>query len=150
MGMHRSTKTYGHNLGLSCAFRQWRASSHCHFVHGYAIQVSFEFSAEELDYRNWVVDFGGMKPMKKWLEETFDHKTLVAEDDPEIDWFEMAHRRGMIDMVKVPAVGCEKFAEMIFKKCEEFLRLASYSPRVRLESVEVREHGANSGLYTRN
>ena len=35
--IHRATKTYGHDLGLSVAFRQWRADSHCRYLHGYAI-----------------------------------------------------------------------------------------------------------------
>ena len=32
--MFLSTKTYGHDLGLSAAFRQWRAESHCRLIHG--------------------------------------------------------------------------------------------------------------------
>ena len=36
---YKSTKTFGHNLGLSCAFRQWKADSHCHFIHVYAVAV---------------------------------------------------------------------------------------------------------------
>ena len=79
---YKSTKTFGHELGLSSAFRQWKAQSHCRFVHGYALAVKFEFEAEELDVRNWVVDFGSLKSLRKMLEDTFDHKLLVAEDDP--------------------------------------------------------------------
>lgn len=49
--IYRSTKTYGHEIGLSAAFRQWRAESHCRFVHGYALAVKFVFEAGELDAR---------------------------------------------------------------------------------------------------
>ena len=35
--MYRSSKTYGHEIGLSAAFRQWRAQSHCRLIHGYAL-----------------------------------------------------------------------------------------------------------------
>ena len=59
MAVFRSTKTYGHEMGFSCAFRQHRADSHCRLVHGYALAFHFEFEATELDVRNWVVDFGG-------------------------------------------------------------------------------------------
>ena len=32
-----STKTYGHNIGLACVFRQPNADhSHCHLLHGYS------------------------------------------------------------------------------------------------------------------
>src|SRR4051812_22439004 len=82
-----STKTYPHSIGLSCCFRQWRAlHSHCRFLHGYALQVKLTFVAQTLDERNWVVDFGGLKDIKERLTELLDHKTIVARDDPEIEW----------------------------------------------------------------
>ena len=55
--MYISTKTYKH-LG-PVAYRQWRADSHCNLIHGYALSFHFEFESEELDARNWVMDFGG-------------------------------------------------------------------------------------------
>ncbi len=149
MATYRSTKTYGHNIGLSCAFRQWKADSHCKYIHGYSVAVKFIFSSEELDVRNWVVDFGSLKSLKGWLEDTLDHKTLVAEDDPHYSWFQKAHELGIIDMISVPATGCEKFAEIIYEYAEQWLIDNGYSPRVKLESVEVMEHGANSAVYSR-
>jgi 6-pyruvoyltetrahydropterin/6-carboxytetrahydropterin synthase len=147
MAKYKSTKTYGHDLGFSAAFRQWRADSHCRFIHGYALSFRFEFEADELDARNWVVDFGGLKGLKGLLEDTFDHKMLVAQDDPEIEWFREAHRRGIADVVEVEAGGCEKFAELVYEVTEQWLKDAGFSPRCRLVSVEVREHGANSAIY---
>lgn len=144
----QSTKTYGHNLGFSCAFRQWRADSHCKYIHGYSIAVKFVFEADELDERNWVVDFGSLKSLKGWLETMFDHKTLVAFDDPQLKWFEEAYKNGIIDMVLVPATGCESFAKMIFEATCDWLSENGYTPRCRLKSVEVMEHGANSAVYT--
>ena len=35
-----STKTYGHNIGLSAVFRQPNADhSHCHLLHGYSLAI---------------------------------------------------------------------------------------------------------------
>lgn len=147
--MHYSTKTYGHNIGLSAAFRQWRAESHCNKLHGYALAIKFVFQAEVLDHRNWVVDFGGLKGLKGILEDSFDHKTLVAEDDPCRDWFENAAAEGILDVVYVPATGCEAFAELIFHVTEQWLRDAGFG-HVSLYSVEVSEHGANSAIYTKD
>src|SRR5262245_56270238 len=96
-----STKTYGHDIGLSCCFRQWRAESHCRFFHGYALGVRIEFEASELDKYNWVVDFGGLKSFKGWLENTFDHKLLVAHDDPELDIINKLKLHGVADIVMV-------------------------------------------------
>lgn len=143
----RSTKTFGHDIGLSAAFRQWRAESHCRFLHGYSLGIRIEFFSEDLDVRNWVVDFGGLKSLKDRLEDTFDHKTLVAEDDPERPMFAEMAARGLIQMVLVEATGCEAFAKLIYQSTEVWLKDAGYKPRVTVHSVEVREHGANSAIY---
>src|SRR5476651_596719 len=136
----QSTKKYGHNVGLSCAFRQWRADSHCKFLHGYALAFEFTFESDELDVRNWVADFGGMKSLKAVLENAFDHKTVVAEDDPEIEWFREGHRRGILELHEVPAGGCEMFAQMAYKVAEQWLFDAGYGQRVRLVKAQVWEH----------
>lgn len=140
---YTSGKIYTHSIGLSACFRQWRAQSHCRFLHGYALQVEFEFQAEELDVRNWVVDFGSLKSLKGWLEDTFDHKLLVAEDDPELPHLKQFATIGIAQLRIVPATGCEKFAEMIYEYAEGWLKDNGYTPRCRLVSVTVREHGGN-------
>lgn len=146
---YRSTKTYGHSIGLSSAFRQWRAESHCKLLHGYALAVRLEFEAEELDVRNWVVDFGSLKSLKGMLEDTFDHKLLVAEDDPMLKEFLRLDMLGLAKVVVVPATGCERFAELIFECVEVWLQDNGYAPRCKIASVEVSEHGANSAIYTK-
>lgn len=139
----QSTKTYGHEMGFSCAFRQWRAQSHCKMIHGYALGFRFVFAAQQLDNCGWVVDFGGLKGLKVMLEDTFDHKLLVAADDPELLHFKEMH--GVTaDVVIVPATGCEAFATMVFDCAAQWLTDAGFSPRCWLVSVEVSEHGANS------
>lgn len=145
--MYQSTKTFGHDLGLSAAFRQWRANSHCNQIHGYALSFRFTFASEVLDERNWVIDFGSLKPLKASLEEIFDHKLLVAHDDPELGAFMELQERGLASVHVVKAVGCEAFAQMAFALAEEWLYTNGHAPRVWLDSVEVREHGANSAIY---
>ena len=142
----QSHKTYTHATGLSCAFRQWRADSHCSFLHGYAVQIEMTFEATELDNRNWVVDFGGLKPVKEALVGLFDHKTLVAKDDPHLDWFNEAHRKGILDLVIVPSVGCERFAEYASGVVQGYLREQGVE-HARLLSLTVREHDGNAATY---
>lgn len=148
---YRSSKTYGHEVGLSCCFRQWRAQSHCRFLHGYALSVHLEFEADKLDERNWVVDFGSLKSFKGLLEDTFDHRLLVAADDPMVAEFEkLDNLRGALGVAQVnivPDVGCEAFARMIYDAAEVWLIDNGYAPRVRMAWVTVREHGANSATY---
>jgi 6-pyruvoyltetrahydropterin/6-carboxytetrahydropterin synthase len=144
-----SSKTYTHSVGLSCAFRQWRAKhSHCRYLHGYALSVKLVFEGP-LDDRNWVMDFGGLKEFKAWLESTFDHKTVVAADDPELQMFGELQRLGIADVIVVQSVGCERFAEMIMEQFR--IRRLDWLPnRVILASVEVREHEGNAAKCDQN
>lgn len=142
-----STKTYPHSTGLSAAFRQWRAESHCRFLHGYAVEVRVEFRASILDERHWVVDFGGLKSFKGLLEESLDHKTVVAEDDPCLEWFKEGERLGTLQLIVVPACGMEALAELIFNTADCWLMDNGYKPRVKVHRVEVSEHGGNSAIY---
>lgn len=143
-----STKTYAHSEGLSCAFRQWRATSHCNLIHGYALQVEMVFEAGELDVRNWVQDFGGLKQIKQWLHDNFDHTLVVAEDDPMMAEFQRLNSLNLADVRVLPSVGCEKFSEFIFNHVNDHVMDAS-GGRVSVRSVEVREHGGNSARYER-
>ena len=145
--MYRSGKRYGHDIGLSACFRQWRADSHCRLLHGYALAIHLEFETGELDARNWVVDFGSLKSFKQWLQDTFDHKLLVAQDDPLRAQLEMLQTLGLADIVIVEATGCEAFAKLVYECAEIWLKDNGYAPRVWMYSVTVLEHGANSASY---
>lgn len=140
----QSTKTYAHSVGLSCCFRQWRAESHCHYLHGYALKVTLTFETEELDIRNWAVDFGSLKSLKGWLEDTFDHKLLVAEDDPALDDLMNLQALGIAQIRVLPGLGMERFAEAIWQYADTWLLDNGYAPRCKLRSIEVWEHEGNS------
>jgi len=142
--LYRVTKTWGHDLGLACAFRQWRAESHCHFVHGYALAISVTFQADKLDHHGWVIDFGALKPLKQWLADHFDHKTLIAADDPHLDWFKEGAAMGLVDLIVVDDVGCEAFATLVLAEVQRWLINSENYPRVRVVRVDVSEHGANT------
>lgn len=144
-----STKTYGHEEGLSCAFRQWRANtSHCHKVHGYALAFSFVFEADALDDRGWVMDFGGLKGLKQLLKDHFDHKLVVAADDPALTHFQALQALGVADIVVHPdGVGVERFARYAYRLAFEELHRIGAAPRVRVVSCTVSEHAGNSAVY---
>ena len=145
--MYRSTKTYGHELGLSACFRQHKADSHCRYLHGYALAFTFTFESPELDVRNWVVDFGGLRDLRTQLQEQFDHTLLVAMDDPHGRTLEQLQQHGLVDLRIVDAVGCEAFAVMGAAMAHRVLVAHNVANRVRVYSCEVREHGANSAIF---
>lgn len=145
--MFVSTKTYTDERGFSVCYRQWRADSHCNKLHGYALGFTFEFQSEELDVRNWVVDFGGLKSLKEKLDDWFDHTCLVAQDDPEFDTFKMLHEKKLIKMVVVEKTGCEGLSDFLAKYINEIWLVENGYSNVQLRKVEVRETRSNSAMW---
>ena len=143
-----STKTYGHNIGLSAVFRQPNADhSHCHLLHGYSLQFKFTFGCTDLDNKNWAVDFGGLKPLKAWLEDHFDHKLCIDKDDPMKDDLLLLELKGLAEIRQFDGVGAEKFAEHAWRFADKLVREATDN-RCWCESAECAEHGSNSAIYT--
>ena len=147
-----STKIFD---GFSTVFRQWKANeTHCSFLHGYGISFKISFEGE-LDERNWVWDFGGMKRAKStidgmnpktWMDYMFDHTTIIAEDDPYLEQFKEMAKDGIISLRIIPATGAEKFAEFIFNKVNSFVQEET-DGRVRITTVKFMEHGKNAAYY---
>ena len=128
----------------SAAFRQWKSThSHCQFIHGYRLTADITFECDRLDERNWVMDFGGLKDLKKSLEHTFDHKLVVAGDDPQLDLFKQLDAVGVAELVILDSgVGCERFAEFVLKTADTFTDEAT-DGRVRVQKVQINEHENN-------
>jgi 6-pyruvoyltetrahydropterin/6-carboxytetrahydropterin synthase len=152
MGKFQSTKLFD---GYSTVFRQWKAeTTHCRFLHGYAVSFRVWFEGE-LDERNWVWDFGGMKRAKNTIQGMspkdyfawlLDHTMIIAEDDPFLESFKRMDEAGVVQLRILPATGCEKFAEYLYGVINEFLALETNN-RVRAIKVEVFEHERNSASY---
>ena len=148
----QSTKIFD---GYSTVFRQWRAKdTHCSFLHGYGISFKIVFEGD-LDERNWVWDFGGMKRAKntidgmnprEWMDYMFDHTTIIAEDDPYLENFKEMWKDGIIQLRIVSATGAEQFAKFIYDKVSKFIKVETDN-RVRVVSVEFKEHNKNSAIY---
>jgi len=108
------------------------------------------------------MDFGGLKLFKEWSEQMFDHTTVVAYDDPQLDTFKSLNAitggyndQGIINLRIVEGVGCEMFAKICYDKMAELLEEMKQNKHsrypvessVRLVSAEVFEHDANSAIY---
>ena len=154
MPKFQSTKVFD---GFSTVFRQWKAEgTHCRFLHGYGVSFKVWFEGD-LDERNWVWDFGGMKRAKgtidgmtpkAWMDHMFDHTLVVAEDDPELQSFRDMDSRGVVQLRIVPATGAERFAKFVYDKLNDFVQEET-DGRVRISKVEFMEHSKNSAIYQR-
>jgi 6-pyruvoyltetrahydropterin/6-carboxytetrahydropterin synthase len=102
-----------------------------------------------------VWDFGGMKRAKHNIDHRtpkdyftwlLDHTTVIAEDDPSLEFFKVMDTKGLIQLRVIPATGCERFAEFLYSKINEFL-VVETEGRVKVVKVEVYEHEKNSASY---
>jgi len=152
MSKFQATKLFD---GFSCVFRQWRAEgTHCRFLHGYGVSFRVWFEGE-LDERNWVWDFGGMKRAKgtidgmnpkAWMDYMFDHTTIIADDDPGLGGFKTMNDLGIIQLRIISAVGAEQFAKYIYEKLNTFIQEETEG-RVKIVRVEFMEHAKNTAIY---
>lgn len=133
----------------SCAFRQWRAEgTHCKYVHGYRLMAKFWFGCQGLDDKNWVINFGGLKEVKKVLQDQFDHTLCIAQDDPLLEEFKKLDEQDGCQLRIMDGVGIEKTAEWCHKTVDPMIRKMSVG-RCWVTKVEVWEHELNSAIYER-
>lgn len=165
--MYVSTKTYGPEEGFAVCYRQWRADRKgggtpgtpyptteipgCSALHGYALGFHIEFECETLDARNWVVDFGSLRPLKEFMKETFDHTYLLASDDPHFELLSSLHGLGIAKVVEVEATGCEALSKFMVDYINDpddgFLARHYPNSGIKCRRVIVRETPSNAAWY---
>ena len=94
------------------------------------------------------MDFGGLKPLKKWLEDNFDHKVVLDENDPKLHHFHVLEDAELCKLVIMDGVGAEMFAKHAFEFADKLIQEAT-NKRCWVYEVECSEHGANSAIYNR-
>jgi len=71
---------------ISCGHRVVGHEGKCRFLHGHNYRIHFEVEGEELDAIGRVIDFSVIKEkLCMWLEDNYDHKFLIWENDPLLD-----------------------------------------------------------------
>lgn len=71
---------------ISCGHRVVGHEGKCRFLHGHNYRIHFTVEAKELDNVGRVVDFSVIKSVLcAWLEDNFDHKFLIWNEDPLLD-----------------------------------------------------------------
>jgi 6-pyruvoyltetrahydropterin/6-carboxytetrahydropterin synthase len=110
------------------------------------LQFKFTFGCDKLDNKNWAVDFGGLKPLKAWLEDHFDHKLALDKNDIHIEKFKELEKMDLAEIRIFDGVGAEMFAKHAFEFADKLIREKT-NDRCYVVEVECAEHGANSAIY---
>ena len=144
----KSTKRFG---PISTGHRQWKHKGHCSYVHGYGRYVRLTFEASELDARGWVMDFGDLKDIKRWIEAEWDHKVLIASDDPLLQQLKELESHGGILLNVLPDgyyPGIEESCRYLYDMLSPMIQKKTNN-RVEITRVEIWEHENNSGEYVK-
>jgi 6-pyruvoyltetrahydropterin/6-carboxytetrahydropterin synthase len=68
---------------ISCGHKVYGHESKCAYLHGHNYRIHFEIQGN-IDSIGRVLDFSVIKKkLCNWLEENFDHRFLVYENDPD-------------------------------------------------------------------
>lgn len=156
------SKTY---IDFPFAHRQHNHDGHCALIHGHNWSFKFTFVADRLDDNDFVVDFGKLKFIKKWLEENFDHTLVLNEDDPCLRYLKngLCNSESIVDdpllpnhthfpfakIIEVPNCGAEGLAKWVLESTNEIFYQMSVAGlfegrRVEVLAVEVFEDSKNS------
>jgi 6-pyruvoyltetrahydropterin/6-carboxytetrahydropterin synthase len=151
--MYFSTKKFG---PISTGHRQplaaeTRNSARCMWAHGYGRIIKIDFVAKSLDVRGWVVDFGGLKKVKGWIEDQWDHRLLLTDQDPLLSKFQELHDMGgvninIMDSSKGWGPGIEQSCKFLFDNINSMIQNLT-SNRCEVYKIEVWEHELNSAYY---
>jgi 6-pyruvoyltetrahydropterin/6-carboxytetrahydropterin synthase len=129
------------------AHRQHRHDGHCALIHGHNWSIAITFGAQALDENGFVVDFGKLKFLERWIDEHLDHACVFNADDPMKDRLLAVGGTSLWKPYVVPSCSCEGMARHLFEVFGGLVREAT-GGRVAVVAVEVEEDSKNSAAYT--
>lgn len=150
----KSTKSY---FNFPCSHQQWMdydytgepGTGQCAQTHGYSREFHFEFTSTEPDAYGWVVGFGHLKEIKRWLDFMFDHTSLWEAGDPRIEKVKAINKEmtpNLYNMRILPSgVSMEQTALFMLIHLQKFI-VDLTDERCWISKLEVRENEKNSGI----
>ncbi|MCA5004228.1 6-pyruvoyl trahydropterin synthase family protein [Sphingobacterium bovistauri] len=82
---------------ISCGHRVVGHEGKCRFLHGHNYRIHFEVEAQKLDNIGRVLDFSVIKEkLCMWLEDHYDHKFLIWENDPLLEDLKMLTAESLV------------------------------------------------------
>jgi 6-pyruvoyltetrahydropterin/6-carboxytetrahydropterin synthase len=112
------------------------------------LSFEFEFAANAVDHCGFVVDFGGLGELKRWLVDTFDHQFLLNADDPLGPQLDAANKLTGRAVVFVPDCSAEGLAVYAASHAEDIVHRLT-DGRVMVVRCTCFEDGKNSATWRR-
>lgn len=142
--MHTCEKIY---TDIPIGHAQHRHAGHCRFVHGHNWSFALTFACDELDDQGFVIDFGGIKFIARWIDENLDHAFLFAESDTEGRKM-LAAFPHIFKAYIVKNCSAEGLAVHLFDVFDGLIREES-NGRAWLKSIRVGEDSKNFAYFSK-
>lgn len=140
--MHTCEKNY---TDIPIGHLQHLHPGHCRFVHGHNWSLTLTFACEELDFQGFVIDFGGIKFISRWISENLDHACMFAETDTE-GLKMLAAFPHLFKPYVLANCSAEGLATHLFGVFDTLIREESLG-RVWLKSIRVGEDSKNFAYF---
>lgn len=127
------------------AHRQPRHRGHCALIHGHNWTFTVTFACETPDENGFVVDFGDLKYLRRWLDEHLDHACVFSESDPERERL-LAAFPHLFKAYVVPCASAEGLARHVFEVFDALVRRHT-DGRARVCELRLDEDGRNFVTY---
>ena len=89
----------------------------CRYLHGHNGKAVIVLEAPELDSRGMLVDFTDIKKsIATWIDATLDHRMILNEQDPTVDYFRSI-KEPILTIPENPTA--ETIARMIYRFAKE-------------------------------
>lgn len=112
MAAHGFTITKEFHFSASHTLHGLPADHKCSNLHGHNYIVKVVLEAPAVDDRGFVVDYGELSPIKRWIDDNLDHAHLAAtEEEGEILYSSMKALRGAGFEQRVHVIGANTSAE---------------------------------------
>lgn len=134
---------------ISTGHRNWQESGKCAWTHGHGRIVEITFGASELDNRGTSVSNNDLGVIENWLKNEWDHRILIAHDDPLLPEFNALHELGGINLNIMhspygPSV--EQSSTYVFDKVDHIIKEITNN-RCWVQLVQIWEHYNTAIMY---
>lgn len=127
------------------AHRQHLHAGHCAMIHGHNWTLTLTFACDQFDSNGFVIDFGKLKYIKKWIADNLDHACVMSFADP-LKGKIVGAAPEVYKLYEVENASCEGLSTHLWGVFSDLLREHEGS-RVWITQVELAEDSRNSACF---
>lgn len=94
----------------------------CSRIHGHNWDIDITFACEKLDDNGFVVDFGKLKYIKRYLDDNLDHACVFSTQDPLAKEIIDSAPEGIYQPYWVENASCEGLAKHLYDEFSKLLK----------------------------